>query len=280
MDQHPLLRALSTIDAALDDVAGLDSAFLPTRDKEQVLVAVQRELARLEGLRMDLLAGAGDVADDRAARSAGVWLAVETRSGARIGARDQRLADRLERWPDVRTALRDGAVNPEQADVIAAALDALPDDLDQELVAKACAQLLSDAGHFAPRELRVLGRRVLEVVAPDVSDAQEERVLREEERRGRAETRVTFRPRGDGVTDVIARVPDHVADRLRVYLDSFTAPAVPTSTGPRWVTSTCSRCHDVAVRRSAPCWRRCRPTGCRPTVVRRPRSWSPSTSTP
>ena len=70
----------------------------------------------------------------------------------------------------------------------------------------------------------MLGRRVLDVVAPDVADAHEERLLRAEDRRGRAETRVTFRPRGDGVTDVISRVPDHVADRLRVYLDSFTAP--------------------------------------------------------
>jgi hypothetical protein len=49
MDQHPLLRALSAVDAALDEVAALDPVFLPTGDKERALVAVQRELARLEG---------------------------------------------------------------------------------------------------------------------------------------------------------------------------------------------------------------------------------------
>jgi hypothetical protein len=224
LEEHPLLRALSSVDAALDGVAGLDPAFLPMRDKERALVAVQRELARLEGLRLELLASADDVADEHAARSAGTWLAMETRSGARQGARDQRLADRLARWTDVRTALRDGLVNPAQAEAIVAALDELPDDLDAELVDKASAQLLSDAGHFGPRDLRVLGRRVLEAVAPAIADAHEERLLLAEEQRGRAETRVTFRPRGDGVTDVTARVPDHVADRLRVYLDSFTAP--------------------------------------------------------
>jgi len=224
MDEHPLLRALSSVGAALDDVAALDPAFLPRGEKERALLAVQRELARLEGLRLELLAAADDVADEHAVRSAGVWLAAESRSGARQGARDQRLADRLARWSAVRTALREGLVNVAQAETIAASLDDLPDDLDAELVEKACAQLLSDAGHFAPRELRVLGRRVLEVVAPAVADAHEERLLLAEERRGRAETRVTFRPRGDGVTDLVARVPDHVADRLRVYLDSFTAP--------------------------------------------------------
>ncbi|MGN6780290.1 MAG: hypothetical protein ACTHJH_02180, partial [Marmoricola sp.] len=61
LDEHPLLRALSSVDAALDDVATLDPTFLPTRDKERALVAVQRELARLEGLRLELLSVAGDV---------------------------------------------------------------------------------------------------------------------------------------------------------------------------------------------------------------------------
>lgn len=232
MDEHPLLRALWSVDAALDAAAGIDPAFLPTRDKERALQALQQELSRLEGLRMRLLADAGDVADEHAARSAGVWLAVEMRAGARQGARDQHLADALARWSHVGTALRDGVVNAAQAEVIATALDAMPDDLDPELVAKAGAQLVSDAGHFGPRELRVLGRRVLDIVAPDLAEAHEERLLRAEERRGRAETRVTFRPRGDGVTDLIARVPDHVADRLRAYLDSFTAPRRGHLDGP------------------------------------------------
>jgi hypothetical protein len=207
LDEHPLLRALAAVDDALDEAAELDPMFLPTRDKERALVAVQRELSRLEGLKHELLAAAGEVADDHAARSAGQWLAVETRSGARNGARDQRTADGLGRWDAVRMALKAGAINPAQAEMITRAMDALLGDLDPELVAKACAQLLVDAGHFGPRELQVLGRRVLDVIAPDVADAHDERLLRAEEDRGRGALRVTFRPRGDGVTDVLARCP-------------------------------------------------------------------------
>jgi hypothetical protein len=114
MDEHPLLRALSSVDAALDDVAELDPAFLPTRDKERALLAVQRELARLEGLCLELLDSAADVADGHAARSAGVWLAAETRSGVHEGARSQRLAESLARWPEVRASLRAGVLHPEQ----------------------------------------------------------------------------------------------------------------------------------------------------------------------
>src|SRR3954454_22332224 len=108
MHEHPLLRALSVVDDALDDVAELDPAFLPTGDKARALRGISRELARLEGLRLQLLAESGDVADDHAARSAGVWLAVETRSGARSGARDQRAADGLARGGAVRTRPRGG----------------------------------------------------------------------------------------------------------------------------------------------------------------------------
>jgi hypothetical protein len=224
LEEHPLLRCLASVDEALDEVAELDPTFLPTGDKARALRAVDRELARLEGLRLELIAASLDVATDAGARSAGVWLAAEARHAAASGVCDQGVADVLGRWPEVRTALRDGVLNPAQATVIARALDALPADLDPELAGKACAQLVADAGHFGPRELRVLGRRVLEVVAPEVAEAQEAALLAAEEQRARAETRMSFRPRGDGVTDLYARVPDHVADRLRSYLDSFTAP--------------------------------------------------------
>jgi hypothetical protein len=224
LSDHPLVRALEGVCGLLDEVADLDPAFLPVREKAVALRAVDRALARLEGLRLDLLAASSDVALEAGARSAGAWLAAESRHGPARGARDQQDADVLARRPAVVRALRAGTINPAQAGIIARALDALPAGLDEELLAKAEAQLLADAGHFAPRELRVLGRRVFEVIAPAAAEAHEGALLVAEEARARAETRVTFRPRGDGVTDVLARIPDHVADRLRVYLDSFTAP--------------------------------------------------------
>ncbi|HEX4687427.1 MAG TPA: DUF222 domain-containing protein [Nocardioides sp.] len=223
-DPHPLVGALAVVSSALDEVSDLDPRTVPTREKQQLLRTLDRELARMEGLRLDLLAASSDVAEDTGARSAGVWLALDSRAGAAAGVCDQTLADALARHPRGRRALRNGTINPAQAAIIARALDVLPGDLDPELVARAEGQLLGDAAHFGPRELRILGRRVFEVIAPARAEVQEGALLSAEERRARAETRVTFRPRGDGVTDVWALVPDHVADRLRVYLDSFTAP--------------------------------------------------------
>ena len=123
LEEHPLLRCLATVRAVLDDVEALDPTYLPTADKARALLAAERELARLDGLRLRLIAAAGDVAADQGARSAGVWAALETRAGAPAGVRAQRLAEGLERWAEVGAGLRGGALNGAQASVIVEALD-------------------------------------------------------------------------------------------------------------------------------------------------------------
>ena len=72
-------------------------------------------------------------------------------------------------------------MNLAQARVIVEALDALPDDLGDDLVVKAEAYLVEQAAVFGPRELRHLGRGVLEHLAPEVADeAEYQRLLAEE----------------------------------------------------------------------------------------------------
>jgi hypothetical protein len=44
LEEHPFLRCLASVDAALDDVAGLDPTYIPTGDKTRALRAVDREL--------------------------------------------------------------------------------------------------------------------------------------------------------------------------------------------------------------------------------------------
>ena len=89
---------------------------------------------------------------------------------------------------------------------------------------KAEAYLVEQAAVFGPRELRHLGRGVLEHLAPEIADEAEYQRLLAEETRAQAATRLDLRPRGDGSTDLHARIPDHVANRLRTYLDAYTSP--------------------------------------------------------
>ena len=153
------------------------------------------------------------------------WLAHQTRDDHGTVRRHAALAASLgSRWTQTADALGAGDLNLAQARVIVEALDALPDDLGDDLVVKAEAYLVEQAEVFGPRELRHLGRGVLEHLAPEIADEAEYQRLLAEETRAQAATRLDLRPRGDGSTDLHARIPDHVANRLRTYLDAYTSP--------------------------------------------------------
>ena len=72
-------------------------------------------------------------------------------------------------------------------------------------MAKAERVLIEHAATFAPRELRNLGRRILDVVAPEVGEDAERRKLEDEERKARRTTTLTTRVNGDGTTTIRIR---------------------------------------------------------------------------
>jgi hypothetical protein len=222
--EHPVL-ACAEMSASLDRVAGVDPTYMTTSAKATALTELSRVVTRAQSLLLRVLANADDVALDDGARSVEAWLAHETRADVGPTLAAGRLAASLEtRWLRLGEALAEGSVNEAQARVIARALDELPDDLDVELVVKAETHLVAEAGHFTPQRLRVLGRRILEVVAPGVAEQHERRLLEAEEARARRTTALTMRRRGDGTTDVHLRISDAVAGRLRTYLEAYAAP--------------------------------------------------------
>ncbi len=72
--------------------------------------------------------------------------------------------------------------------------------------------------------LTKLGRKILEVVAPELAEAEEARRLAAEERDAHDKTSLTLRAKGDGTTWLSARIPDAAAARLAGYLEAFTNP--------------------------------------------------------
>jgi hypothetical protein len=222
---HPLVRCLQEVADAVDGVAGSDPIYLPTAAKGEVLAGLTRQIARLEGLRLSVLAAAGDVADETGARSPGAWLAHRERLHPGDGRRLQRLAEALDaRWPGVRDALTAGDMSLPQAEVVVAALDDLPGDLDPDLRVRAEAHLIGEAEHFDPQRLRVLGRRILEVVAPDVADDHERRALERAEARARARMRITTRALGNGLSRATVDLPTASMDLWLTQLHAFASP--------------------------------------------------------
>jgi hypothetical protein len=228
-----VVTAAAAVEDALKDVADLDPTFRPTSDKKAALLALDRASGQLEELRLRVLAAAEDVAVEDGARDPAAWLAHHVRGDRGQARRDLRLARALDtRWHAVARALREADASRAQAEVIVAALEALPDDLDPELLVQAEQRLVAEASRFGPRHLRILGRRILDVVAPEVAEDHERRALEREELHAAQVTALTSRRRGDGTTDLRIRVADLVADRLLTYLHAFTSPRRERGSAP------------------------------------------------
>ena len=222
---HPVLTAIAAIDAALDEAAGVNPAFMTTTEKQAALVGTARVRARLDALGLRVLAVADDVAEVTGARSTAAWLADETRDAHGTVRRQVALAKELDTtWAQVQAAFAAGRVNLAQVRVITEALDALPADLGAERLSKAERLILDEADHLSLRELRTYGARLLEFLAPDIADQAEYQRLLEAERRAVAATRLSLRSRGDGTSEGSFRIPDHATGMLRTFLAAFTAP--------------------------------------------------------
>ena len=223
---HPIGGAVARMHSALDDVAGTPAWSMSQEATAQTLVEVSRAEARLVEVRSQLLSHAETVAvaETNASPSVAVWHANATRSTKRESFRQVRLAAGLDRYELVREALGRGDVIAEQASVICTALDELPDDLDPTVLEQATKALVAFAEIHDAKALRVLGRRILEVVAPEVAEAWEAEQLDREERE--AEKSAVFRMREDGRGRIKGSftVPLLVGQMLERALLAFAAP--------------------------------------------------------
>lgn len=223
--QPPLLGCAQVMAEALDAITDADPIYLTTSDKADLLRQLATLETRLTEVRLRVLATASDLAEATGARDAAAWYAATTRQDSASARVDQQLATALDHThPDLRTALREGRVNLAQARVITAALADLPADLDPLTRRRAEQTLVGYAADYTPQQLRILGRRILEVTAPEIAEAHEARLLAAEEAHARATTKLTLKPLPDGTTRLSGLLPNATAHRLATYLEAFTNP--------------------------------------------------------
>ncbi|MCW2739010.1 HNH endonuclease signature motif containing protein, partial [Nocardioides sp.] len=222
---HPVVAAVSDIRALLKGVAGANPTFLSTEEKASALCELVRAEGQLAELRLRVLADAGDLADSTGAKDAAAWLAPRTRTRLGGARADLALASALDReLPVLAAGMRDGVVTLDQAHVIHRALAALPSSVEADTVTSAEAHLVSQASVFGPKELGRIGRRILDVVAPEIAEQAEADRLADLEAHAADKTRLTMRRQGDGTTRISALVSDATATRLATYLEAFTNP--------------------------------------------------------
>jgi hypothetical protein len=222
---HPIIAAATDVRASLKAVADANPTFMTVDDKAVALHELVAAEAQLAELRLRILADAGDLAEQTAAKDAAGWLAHHTRARFADARVDLALATALDRErPALAAAMREGAVTLAQAHVIHRALTALPDVVDAETVSRAEEHLVDRAAEFGPKELGRIGRRILDVVAPDVAEAAEAARLADLEANAAQKTRFTMRRLGDGTTRISGRISDAAATRLATYLESYANP--------------------------------------------------------
>jgi hypothetical protein len=224
-DRHPVVACAAELLAAIKTVRDVQPVFMTAADQQTAVLELDRAAAALAELQLRVMAAAGAAAEEAGARDVGAWVASLTHADFGPARADARLAEGLDlRWAAVAAGMADGVVSAAQARVVVEALEALPDDLDPSIVAEAELDLVELCTQFPPAQLRRLGRRILDVVAPDIADAEEAKRLENEEQRAREKTSLRIKRLGDGTTRTTILQPDADADRLLTYLDAYTSP--------------------------------------------------------
>ncbi len=222
---HPIIEATGAVAAALKGVADTNPTFMATGDKATALRELSRVEAQLAELRLRILADAGDLAEHTATHDIAEWLTVHTRTRHEDARADQALARALDRrYAVLGRALREGDATLAQAQVIARALDSLPAEVPGDVVDLAERTLVGHVAEFGPRHLARLGRRILDIIAPEIAEAAEARRLAALEAEAHRRTRLSMRRLGDGTTRIGGLIPDAAATRLAAYLEAFTNP--------------------------------------------------------
>ncbi len=122
-------------------------------------------------------------------------------------------------------ALHCGDLRAEQARAIVEAVDALPDRVDVAVREEAESRLLAYARLHDARALRQIGKRILDVVAPEVGESAEADALAEEERRAAESVSFSMSDDGEGRCHGRFTVPSHVGAILRRILQALANPA-------------------------------------------------------
>ena len=228
---HPVHRLAAQLLEVLDGVESVSLFGMSAQEAGEAAVELTVALSRLSALRLAALSQADhtDVAATVDATSTAAWLRSRLPVTASAAARDLRLARALdsERHAPTAAALASGVVLPDQAAVVVEAVDALPSSLTAEENRKAEEHLLGEARHHDARALAVLGRRLLEVVDPDLADAELARRLEAEEEAAARGTSFAMASDGHGRTSGRFVVPDAVGAMLRTQLQALANPHRP-----------------------------------------------------
>src|SRR4051794_3810050 len=230
--RHRVSVAVAHAHAEIDAVADASVWSMEPAETTATLV----EITRLRAQVAELEARVAEHADDE---TVDAW-AHRTRQTKPAVLGQVKLGQALVTRGHVRDALAAGDLVLEQARVIVTALDQLPGDLDTTLVDKAERHLVAAGREHTAPTLRILGKRLMDVVAPDLADEYEAKQLAREEADAMLATRLEMWEDGHGKCHGRFTVPSLHGAALKKMLLAIAAPkrlgpqepGVPLRPGP------------------------------------------------
>jgi len=226
--RHPVAAVVERLHAELDDLTETPVWSMDGAEAASTLKQLTRLAARVAEVELRVAAHADrcEAGQGFGATTTANWWAVETRQTRALAHGKVRLANALDgEHEHVRDAMAVGELLPEQARVIVDAVDALPADLvDAETVQLARTTLIESARDHDAKALKILGRRILDVIAPEVGEAHEARQLEAEERRAQESVRLTMSDDGQGRSHGRFTLPTVQAEMFTKQLMAIAAP--------------------------------------------------------
>lgn len=244
-----MVEELAQADDAVAACVDAAAWALPEHDLVAALDAAHRLQQRLAAVTLTLIReidGRG-TARSQGASSTAVWLRERLRLTIPAARRLIELATALDSGnPGVRQALADGHISLDQARVIADTVTTVEATAGTEAADKAIGVLTDWAGQFDPTQLRKLGTRILDHVAPDIADAAAQAALEAEARRAARDRNLTLSEKADGRLRLTGTLDAEAAGLFRAAIDPLTAPPDRTTPGPpgNAATTPSPRCAD------------------------------------
>jgi len=227
---HPVLGLARGLSRRLGQLAEVPVWSMSPVEQREASVDLARTESQLAALRLRVLAEADrcGATDSEAAALAADWLAVETQQVRRAVRSDLNLARAIEQCPALGTATGRGDVNVPQARAIVSALDLLPSTgehaVTQEQRRRAAVHLVDLAKDHDAKTFTILGRRIFDVIAPDLADAFEGKALADQEAAALRRTTFTMREDDEGTCHGRFRIPLLHGHILGKFLQALTSP--------------------------------------------------------
>lgn len=214
-------QAQRHIAAVWDAVHSLGADAAAERRLGDLIAEVAEAEAQLAGVRLHLL----NEARLRAAESVVAEVRQSVRTTPAQATAALRLASDLgDRFPLIAAALNDGSVSLAQAEGIVAGLRKIPARLSRDQLVECQETILGYVDTLGPSELRMLASRLVEVVDPDLADADEARRLAAQERAAHRGRFLRLASDFHGSMRITGQLPVADAALLSAQLDALMPP--------------------------------------------------------